>query len=345
LASTLSMGCIATLAPLSVIWYGGFQVITGRLSIGSLFAFNMYLVYLFSPLRNIYSTVQSVQASAASLQRVFELFDSPGEDSSVSRGIRLARESQAGRIEFKGISFHYRPEQVALSSVWFRVEPNTTVALVGPSGAGKTTVFNLLLRLYDPCEGQILLDGIDIREINLRDLRSLVRVVPQESFLFNRSIKENVRFGAPQASDDQIVLSSVQAHVDEFAMRLPDKYETLVGQRGAMLSAGEKQRVSIARALVSNPKILLLDEATSSLDSNTEAGVQEAIRDSMRGRTCLVIAHRLSTVINADETIVMENGRIIDQGPHDELYSRCRLYSTLCDKQFRRLRVTMTVGA
>lgn len=335
LLSNLVMGCIATLAPLSVIWYGGYLVVHDQLSIGKLFAFNMYLAHLFNPLRNIYGIVQSIQASLASLDRIFELFDLPGEESSPSPLRRIVKQEElSGLIEFEDVTFAYRPDQEVLKGISFRVDPHTTVALVGPSGAGKTTIFNLILRLYNTYRGRILIDGIDTRNIDLKTLRTLIRMVPQEPFLFNRSLKDNVRFGSPGASDEEIIRSCTQAHVDQFIKHLPDGYESHIGRQGALLSGGEKQRISIARALVSNPKILLLDEATSFLDSNTEKLVQEAIRDSMKGRTCLVIAHRLSTVLNADKIIVLDQGKIVDQGTHTELYSRCSLYAELCDQQF-----------
>lgn len=335
LLSNLVMGCIATLAPLSVIWYGGYLVVHDQLSIGKLFAFNMYLAHLFNPLRNIYGIVQSIQASLASLDRIFELFDLPGEESSPSPLRRIMKQEEfSGLIEFEDVTFAYRPDQEVLKGISFRVDPHTTVALVGPSGAGKTTIFNLILRLYNTYRGRILIDGIDTRNIDLKTLRTLIRMVPQEPFLFNRSLKDNVRFGSPGASDEEIIRSCTQAHVDQFIKHLPDGYESHIGRQGALLSGGEKQRISIARALVSNPKILLLDEATSFLDSNTEKLVQEAIRDSMKGRTCLVIAHRLSTVLSADKIIVLDQGKIVDQGTHTELYSRCSLYAELCDQQF-----------
>ncbi|HEX7289206.1 MAG TPA: ABC transporter ATP-binding protein [Candidatus Angelobacter sp.] len=344
LLSNLTMGCIATLAPLAVIWYGGHEVIAGRLSVGSLFAFNMYLAYLFTPLKNIYGTSQSVQASAASLQRVFELFDRPGE-----AGAGTGSPAFAGRsgtlppfpsIEFRNVSFSYAErEQPVLQDVSFRIEPETTVALVGPSGAGKSTIFSLLLRLYECGSGKILVDGVDLRDLDLRGLRKQIRLVPQDPYLFNRSIADNIRFGAPEASPDQVLASAVRAHVDDFVSSLPAGYDAVVGQRGTMLSAGERQRLSIARALVSNPSVLLLDEATAFLDSNTEADVQEAIYDSTRGRTCLVIAHRLSTVVNADQIMVLDQGGIVAQGSHRELYSECPLYRSYFDKQFRNVTV------
>jgi len=335
LACNLSMGCIATVAPLTVIWYGGYEVIHGELSVGSLFAFNMYLGSLFTPLRNIFGISQSIQASIASLQRIYELFDMPTEE--VGRGplVQISTDDGCAWLEFIDVSFAYRSGLDVLKHVSFRVRPRTTVALVGPTGAGKTSIFNLVLALYQCQHGRILINGIDLKSVALKSLRTMIRVVPQEAFLFNRSIRENICFGAPQASVDEVRLSSVQARVAEFVDALPEKYDSVVGQRGAMLSGGEKQRISIARALVSNPSILLMDEPTAFLDANTEALVQDAVHEAMRGRTCLVIAHRLSTVINADQIIVMDGGRVLDHGTHEELYTRCPLYSGLCDKQFR----------
>jgi ABC-type multidrug transport system fused ATPase/permease subunit len=335
LICNVTIGCIATAAPLSVIWYGGYEVIHGGLSIGALFAFNMYLSVLFTPLRSMFGISQSIQASLASLQRVYELFDTPSEKHVLNRGLDLVARVGEARLDFQNVSFAYRDGHHVLENVSFQAKPCTTVALVGPSGAGKTTIFNLILGLYEASAGRILMNGIDLKEIPLRDLRTVVRIVPQESMLFNRSILDNIRFGLPAASMAEILLRSEQAHVEEFARRLPDQYDSIVGQRGAMLSGGEKQRIAVARALVSDPRILLLDEPTAFLDANTEALVQDAVREAMRGRTCLVIAHRLSTVIQADQIIVMDAGRILEIGTHDELYSKCELYASLCDKQFR----------
>lgn len=336
LVCNLSIGCIATLAPLSIIWYGGYEVIQGKLTIGSLFAFNMYVAYLFTPLRNIYATVQSVQASAASLERVFELLDQPGESTGnelAGAGADLATQPV---IEFRHVSFDYQAGRPTLTDISFRAHRGEKIALVGPSGAGKTTLFHLLLRLYDVGDGDILLNGKDLRIIARRSLRRVIRLVPQDACLFNRSVCENVRFGAPGARREEIERSLAQAYMTSCVQDLPDGLETVVGQRGAMLSAGQRQRISIARALVSNPEVLLLDEATAFLDANTEAEVQHAINNSIRGRTCLVIAHRLSTVVNADRIVVIAEGRVVDQGKHAELYSRCPLYASLCNKQFRR---------
>lgn len=331
----VTIGSVAALAPLAVIWYGGYQVIRGELSVGSLFAFNMYLAYLFTPLRNIFSTAQSVQASSASLERVYELFDTPSEDSRGHLPSRSIASADAVRIELRNVCFGYRNGHDVLHNVSFSVPASATVALVGPSGAGKTSIFNLLLGLYEARAGEILFSGINLHDLTLHELRGQVRAVPQEAYLFNRSIVENVRFGAPHASAEDLLLACNRARVTDFVNQLPQRYDSVVGQRGTCLSGGEKQRLAIARALMSNPEILLLDEPTAFLDSNTEALIQEAITDAMRGRTCLIIAHRLHTVMNADSIVVIEAGRVIDQGTHEELYGRCALYTSLCDKQFR----------
>jgi subfamily B ATP-binding cassette protein MsbA len=335
LLCNLSMGCIATLAPLSIIWYGGYQVIQGSLTIGGLFAFNMYVAYLFTPLRNIYSTIQSIQASVASLERIFEIIDQPVEGSGLMELSPVAPAGSAAAIEFRDVTFSYQTQTPALAGISFRVERGETVALVGPSGAGKTTIFHLLLRLYDYQTGTILLDGIGLKEYSTGSIRRVTRMVPQDAHLFNRSIAENICFGSPGASPDDVESSAARAHIDRFINGLPNQYQTSIGQRGTMLSGGQRQRISIARALVSQPRILLLDEATAFLDANTESDVQHAMSESARGRTCLVIAHRLSTVLDSDRIVVIDKGRVIDQGTHVELYSRCPLYAGLCDKQFR----------
>jgi len=335
LFSNLTMGVIATLAPLFVIWYGGYQVIKGEITIGTLFAFNMYLVYMFNPLRNIYNTIQSISASVASLERIFQVFDVKTSILHPSSVIVDKNQDITGSIEFEDIHFSYIENKPVLKDISFKVEPYRTVALVGPSGGGKTTVFNLLLRLYENYRGKILLDGIDIGLIDAKLIRKYIRLVPQEPHLFNRTIYDNIAFGGVGVKKEDVIRAAKISRADDFIKNLPKGYDFVIGQRGAALSGGEKQRISLARALLANPKIILLDEATAFLDSKTESLVQEGINNAVKNRTCMVIAHRLSTVMNADMIIVLDNGCILDMGKHNDLYSNCQLYRELCQKQFK----------
>ncbi|MGD2090284.1 MAG: ATP-binding cassette domain-containing protein [Candidatus Aminicenantes bacterium] len=263
------------------------------------------------------------------------MFDLPlsVEYHSSLEGIR--KKEIAGSIEFKNVQFSYIENRPVLKDISFKVEPNRTIAVVGPSGAGKTTIFNLLLRLYDEFKGDIRLDGVDIREIELKLIRKSIRLVPQEPHLFNRTIFENIAFGCSGSPKEDIIRAAKTAMADDFIKNLSRGYDTVIGQRGVTLSGGEKQRVSLARALVSNPKILLLDEATAFLDSRTENLVQEAVGRAVENRTCMIIAHRLATVINAHRIIVLNEGSIEDMGTHRELLSNCDLYRELCEKQFK----------
>lgn len=345
LTSNLTMGCIATLAPLCVIWYGGFQVINGQLTIGSLFAFNMYLAFLFNPIRNIYATVQTFAASMASLERIYKTFDTPlSEIANTPSGVLpkkknddAANELVEGAIEFRDVSFSYQDDVPVLKEISFKVEPNQTIALVGPSGAGKSTIFSLLMRLYERYSGRILIDGENILEKESGVVRQSIRIAPQEPYLFNRSILDNIAFGGTDASREDVIRAAEIAKAHDFITKIPNGYDSIIGQRGVTLSGGEKQRISLARALVGNPRILLLDEATAFLDTNTESLVQMAIDSAVESRTCMIIAHRLTTVLKADKIIVLNNGGIEDSGTHEELYSKCELYRELCDKQFKKI--------
>jgi len=339
--SNLAMGSIATLAPLSVIWYGGYQVITGTLSIGSLFAFNMYLVYLFNPMRNIFGAIQSLSVSLASLERIYQIFDIKPLRTDIpivnKTSDFIIDVNLKGLIELQHVTFAYRENHPVINDISLKIEANQNIAFVGQSGAGKSTVFNLLLRLYDNYSGKILLDGIDIQSLNPKKVREVLRLIPQEPYFFNRSIFDNIAYGGKNICKEEIINAARIARAEDFILRLPQKYDTIIGERGITLSGGEKQRIALARALVSNPRILLLDEATSFLDSVTESEVYQAIRDASKSRTCITIAHRLKTVIEADRIYVLNNGRIEDSGKHHELYETCTLYRDLCDKQLTKI--------
>jgi ABC-type multidrug transport system fused ATPase/permease subunit len=333
--SNTTVGIVGAMAPLAVIWYGGHLVISDQLTIGQIMAFNMYLAYLYGPLRRVYQINLSIQGSLASLERIYEVMDIElPAFSRPSGGTSALPVSVRGHIKVDGLSFSYPGNGgPVLDGVSFEVKPQTKVAFVGPSGAGKTTLFNLILRLYAPHEGRILIDGVDLIEMDLEHVRKLIRTVPQDPFMFNRSIRDNLRFGYHAATEKDIKSATAVARADEFIEQLPNGYDTVVGERGCTLSGGEKQRLAIARALLSNPKILLLDEATSSLDSDTEQLVQTAMNSSMENRTCLVIAHRLSTVLDADKIVVLSDGKIVGQGKHEELVRTCPLYRNYLRKQ------------
>jgi ATP-binding cassette subfamily B protein len=238
-------------------------------------------------------------------------------------------------VELSDLSFNYpsRPTQTALSHLNLSVKPGETVALVGPSGAGKTTVFQLLLRYYDPQSGHISLDGVPIEQMSLQALRERIGIVPQDSTVFSSSAMENIRYGKPDASDDEVIAAAKAAHAHEFLLKLPEGYDTFLGERGVRLSGGQRQRISIARAILKNAPLLLLDEATSALDTESERAVQAALETAMRGRTTLVIAHRLSTIVNADRIVVLDAGQIVEIGTHHELLSRGGLYAKLATMQ------------
>lgn len=333
LLSSLIIGSILTVAPLSVIWYGGLQVIRGRMSIGLLFAFNMYLAYLFGPLRNLYDSTLSFQASLASLERVQEIRSLPVQ---TAYGIPVRNHSGGyrGQIRFERVSFSYDPEHQLLTALDLLAEAGRTTAIVGKSGEGKTTLFNLLLKLHEGYSGSIFLDDQDLRTIDLKSLRRTIRLVPQDAVLFNRSVRDNICYGSSDVSDSDVHAAAEVARADDFIRELPEGYETVVGDRGVSLSGGQRQRIALARALLANPRVLLLDEATSFLDSDTEAEVQEGIGQASYGRTCIVIAHRLNTVLKADKICLLANGKIVASGTHGEMYSECRQYASLVDKQF-----------
>jgi ABC-type multidrug transport system fused ATPase/permease subunit len=240
-----------------------------------------------------------------------------------------------GRITLDRVSFGYEEEQPVLRDIDLDVEPGEVIALVGSSGAGKSTLVQLIPRFYDPQAGRILIDDVDVRDVSLRSLRSQIGVVAQETILFSGSVRDNLLYGRPGASEEEMIEAAQAAHAHEFLEELPDGYDTLLGERGARLSGGQKQRVAIARAFLSNPRILILDEATSALDSESEALIQDALAQLMKGRTNIVIAHRLSTILGSDRIAVMQRGEIVDIGSHLELLGRCDHYATLYNTQFR----------
>jgi ATP-binding cassette subfamily B protein len=312
-----------------VLLVGGRQVISGGLSLGDFTAFYVYVVMLAGPMRMLGMALGMAQRAIASGNRLFEILDREPQIESPPEAPALP--AGKGRVEMRGVSLRYDGAAPALTGIDLNVEAGRTVALVGPSGSGKTSLVALIARLYDPSEGSVAIDGVDVRTVDLVSLRSEVAFVGDESFLFSAGIAENIAYADPTASRDRIEAAARRAQADEFIRELPDGYETLVGERGLTLSGGQRQRVAIARALLADPRILILDDATSSVDATTEAAIKAGLREAMAGRTTLIIAHRLSTVSLADEVVVMDGGRIVDSGSHAELLEGCGFYREIAE--------------
>jgi ABC-type multidrug transport system fused ATPase/permease subunit len=323
---------------LLVIWLGAHQVVAGQLSIGALVAAVGYVRALYSPLSSLAGLVSALQGAAASVERVAEMLDLPTDVPEAEHPIPLHRAH--GRIELRDVWFGYRPDEPILKGVSLTVEPGQTIALVGRTGAGKTTISRLLERLHDPDRGEISLDGRDLRTLRLKDVRRQFGLVPQEATIFDGTIEENIRYGRLRATQDEIVEAARLAGIDEQIAQFPDGYQTRVGQKGAWLSGGQRQRLALARALVSNAPILILDEATASVDAASERLIQESLERFRGRRTVIVIAHRLSTVVGADRIVVLEHGQIVEQGTHAELLAREGAYATLFGLQAAGLSVT-----
>lgn len=330
LAMFLTLGSVGV-----ILWIGGHDVLAGRISAGELSAFVFYAVLIAGAVGAISEVYGDLQRAAGATERLMTLLHATPQVRAPAQP-RAMPATRHGSLAFERVQFSYpsRPEPAALAEVSFQVTAGERVAVVGPSGAGKSTVFQLLLRFYDPQAGRVIVDGIDVREVDPTQLRQRFALVPQEPVVFAASIAENVRYARPEASDDEVRDACAAAFMLEFIERLPERFATQLGERGVRLSGGERQRLAIARALLADRPILLLDEATSSLDAQSEAYVQQALDRLMRDRTTLVIAHRLATVRDADRILVMETGRIVAQGRHDELVRQGGLYSRLAALQF-----------
>lgn len=314
-----------------VLWMGGRKVLAGEMTAGALTSFTLYLVLFYEPIQRLHGLNQMLQSARAAAERVFDILDTP-----VERASQTAQDVQRtwptkfrGEVVYENVSFQYDPQKPVLKGVNIHARPSEMIALVGPTGAGKSTIVNLLAAFYELSSGRITIDGHDIREMPLDVLRSQISIVSQEAFLFNGTVRENILYGNLDATEEQMIAAAKCANCHEFIARLPDGYDSRVGERGVKLSVGEKQRVSIARALLKDAPILILDEATASVDTATEKLIQEALEHLMRNRTSFVIAHRLSTIRRADQILVIKHGEIMEQGSHVELMAAEGLYAKL----------------
>ncbi len=336
LSSTLPyVFVIANLGTFGVVWVGGERVIAGHMSLGDLVAFNTYLSFLLVPIFQLAFLSSALSRAGASSRRVFEVLDTEVEVRDRPGALDLG--PIQGRVAFDHVAFRYAGQETAvLEDVTFEAEPGETVAILGTTGSGKSTIVNLIPRFYDVSEGGVLIDGIDVRDVTIKSLRSHIGIVLQEAVLFGGTISENIAFGRPEASQEEIEAAARAAQAHDFIAELPLGYDSVVGERGVTLSGGQRQRVSIARTLLVDPEILLLDDATSAVDAETEARLQVALHELMKGRTSFVIAQRLSTVRLADRVILVDRGRVVGQGTHDELLRTVPLYGEIVDTELNR---------
>jgi len=328
-------GLLIPITTLLLVWYGGTLVRAGQMTVGGIFAFQIYAVLLLQPVWLIVQSVSQTQKSLAAMERLFAILDEPA-DMPDATGAICAPEV-VRQIEFRGVGFAYRPGIPVIRDFSLNVVGGQTVALVGPSGAGKTTLTDLVARFYDPTSGAILLNGVDLRRIALGSYRQLLAIVQQDTFLFDGSVRENIAYGRRGATDEQIIEAARRANAHEFVSRLPEGYQTHVGERGVKLSGGQRQRLSIARAILADPQILILDEATSALDTQSEQLIQAALQELLKKRTTFIIAHRLSTISHADLIVVIIDGRPVEIGTHDELLGQRGIYFGMVNRQRRNM--------
>jgi ATP-binding cassette subfamily B protein len=312
------------LAQAAVILVGGRMVIDGTLTYGAFFSFNIIVLMMVAPLRMLGMWIGQAQRATASGERIFEIMDEPEEVADRPDAVELP--PGPGRIEYRDVHFEYAPGRPVVHGVDLELAPGSTTALIGHTGAGKTTLAALVGRFYDISGGSVLLDGLDVRDVTIRSLRRAIGVVTQDPFLFSATVRENIAFGVGDAIEEEIERAADLAQAREFIERLPDGYDTLIGERGITLSGGQRQRLAIARALIVDPRVLILDDATASVDATTEAQIKRGLREVMRGRTTIIIAHRLSTISLADDIVVLDGGEIAARGTHDELIARSAVY-------------------
>jgi ATP-binding cassette subfamily B multidrug efflux pump len=320
-----------------VAGYGGYLALAYApplVSVGVIVSFLLYVRRFYEPIRGIASLYAQVQAAVAGAERIFELLDTQPEITDAPDAVRLP--PVQGRVEFDHVTFSYQDEEPVLQDISLVTEPGQTVALVGPTGVGKTTLVSLLTRFYDVDDGAIQIDGHDVRQVNRESLRRQMGIVLQDTFLFSGTVMDNIRYGRLEASDEEVIAAAQLANADQFIERLPEGYQAQLGERGHNLSQGQRQLIAIARAVLADPRILILDEATSSVDTRTELLIQRALDELLKGRTSFVIAHRLSTIRNADQVFVLHEGRVVERGTHEELLAAQGLYYDLYSSQFRR---------
>jgi len=322
-----------------VVGVGGWFLLKGQtmwgtvVSLGLVVTFLAYVQRFNQPIQQISVLWTNIQNAIAGAERIFNILD---EDPSVqSKPDAQAMPEIVGKVEFEHVSSAYKEDEPVLQDVNFTAEPGQTIAIVGPTGAGKTTIINLIPRFWDVTDGSVKIDGLDVRDVTTETLRGQIGIVLQDTFLFSASVIDNIRFGRPDASDEEVVKAARLAYADTFIERLPENYETVLGERGSGLSQGQRQLLAIARAALSDPKILILDEATSSVDTRTERLIQKAFDQMLEGRTAFVIAHRLSTIVNADVILVLDQGKIVERGQHDELLAKQGFYYHLYMSQFK----------
>ncbi|PAU39879.1 ABC transporter ATP-binding protein [Vibrio coralliilyticus] len=321
-----------------MLWVGGSDVINGTMSGGDLGAFVFYAIMVASSLATISEVLGELQRAAGATERLIEILQVESHIVAPSDKV-VSTQQLASEVIFDDVTFHYpsRPEHAAIENLALKAEEGKVLALVGPSGAGKTTLFELLQRFYDPQSGQVTLGGVDVRQMDPNELRQQMALVPQQPALFSNNVLHNIRYGNPEATDEQVIEAAKKAHAHDFIMKLPEGYDSFLGERGVRLSGGQRQRIAIARAILKDPNILLLDEATSALDSESEHHVQQALEELMRNRTTIIIAHRLSTIQHADQIAVLEHGKLVDVGNHNELLQSCELYQRLVELQFKHI--------